>query len=355
MDQQKDIYEMMELMNRPGFCVKDHQIVKVNQAAEGLFLTPGMDIRPLLLTGSQEYAAFEGGCLYLQLQLVGKTCGASVTRLDGMDLFLPDQEEELTELRAMALAARELRAPLNSTIAITNSLLPHAVSGGDPKVRDLLARLSRSLYQMQRLLGNMSDAGHASADSQQRACDIPAVFREIFQRSSSLLEHAGIRLCYEGPQEEVLGLMDADQMERAVLNILSNSVKFMPDGGDIHARLTRQGSFLRLSIQDSGPGIGTELLSSVFTRYLRCPGLEDSRYGIGLGMVLIRSAATSHGGVVLIDQPAPAGTRVTLTMAIRQSQDSRVTSLIADITGGRDPALIELSQILPVHVYEKEL
>ena len=67
MEEKKDTLGMLDLVIRPGFCVKENQIIKVNQAAGSLFITPGTDIRPLLLTGAEEYAAFTGGCLYLSL------------------------------------------------------------------------------------------------------------------------------------------------------------------------------------------------------------------------------------------------------------------------------------------------
>ena len=107
MEEKKDTLGMLDLVIRPGFCVKENQIIKVNQAAESLFITPGTDVRPLLLTGSEEYAAFTGGCLYLTLNLSSHSCGASVTRVDDIDVFLLEQESDNGELRSMALAARE--------------------------------------------------------------------------------------------------------------------------------------------------------------------------------------------------------------------------------------------------------
>lgn len=354
MEEQKEIYRMLDLMIRPGFCVRENKIVKCNQAAEGLFLSPDIDIRTMLLTGAEEYDAFETGCLYLQLELAGREWGASVTRMEGADVFILDQEADSTELQAMALAAKELREPLNNLIAITDNLLPHAIGDGGEKISDLLARVSRCLYQMQRVLGNMSDAGRSPALSQQETRNISQVFGEIFEKAAVLVDYTGIQLRYEGLREEVHGLIDSQQMERAVLNILSNSIKFMPNGGSIDAKLTRHGSTLRLSVLDSGSGIAENIRSNVFSRYLRPPAVEDSRYGIGLGMVLVRAAAAHHGGTVLIDQPCGAGTRVTMTMKLRHSTAPQVRTLLTDLTGGRNQGLIELSDCLPVCVYEKE-
>lgn len=346
-------FGMLDLMIRPGFSVKENRIEKVNPAAEALLLTPGTDVRTLLLTGQEEYAAFEGGCLYLKLALSSKGCGATVTKVDGCDVFVLDQESDDGELRCLALAARELREPLTSVMIATERLFPRS----DPNTQEQAARLNRGLHQLLRIIGNMSDAGHCAVSSCQETRDIGAVFAEIFAKAQTLVEHTGIKLTYQGLTEEVLCLADSEQLERSVLNILSNAVKFTPKDSTIEATLSRCGRMLRLSVLDSGSGIAEGILSSVFSRYLRQPGIEDSRHGIGLGMVLIRSTAANHGGTVLIDQPAGRGTRITMTMEIRQNTGGLLRSPIlrVDYAGERDHGLIELSDCLPIHVYEKEI
>ena len=73
-------------------------------------------------------------------------------------------------------------------------------------------------------------------------------------------------------------------------------------------------------------------------------------------MVLIRSAAAQHGGTVLVDQPGETGTRITMTLSIRQSSDPTVKSpaLFAAFDDGFDLALMELSESLPAHLYDSE-
>ena len=352
MEEKKDTLGMLDLVIRPGFCVKENQIIKVNQAAESLFITPGTDVRPLLLTGSEEYAAFTGGCLYLTLSLSSHSCGASVTRVDDIDVFLLEQESDNGELRSMALAARELREPLTNVMITADSLFPLCAAESSPRTAEQVARLNRGLFQILRIIGNMSDAERCAAVSHQETVDIPALFAEFFEKAETLVSHTGITLTYEGPDQPIYGLADREQLERAVLNILSNAIKFTPKGGTVTAKLTRSGRML--SVTDSGSGIAQSVRSSVFSRYLRQPALEDSRYGIGLGMVLIRTAAAHHGGAVLIDQPEGVGTRITMTMSIRQSKQATLRSnvLRVDYAGERDHGLIELSECLPTELYE---
>lgn len=348
MEHQKDSLGILDLMIRPGFCVKENKIVRCNRAAQGLLLSEGDDILPLLLTGKAEYEAFRSGCLYLSLRLNGQDFGASVTRMDEGDVFILDQESDQGELQAMALAARELREPLANVMISADKLL-RSVDGPDA------ARLNQGLYQMLRIIGNMSDAVKYTASSRQEIRDISALVASIFEKAGALVEQADIHLEYTGCEEAIYCLVDEEQLERAVLNILSNAIRFLPKGGTIQAEFVRCGRSMRLSVLDSGSGIAQEILTNVFRQYLRQPGLEEGRHGIGLGMVLIRSTAANHGGTVLIDQPEKGGTRITVTFAIRQDTDTLLRSPIlrVDYAGERDHALLELSESLPSKLYKQ--
>ena len=348
MEEKKGVPDLLDLMVQPGFYVENSIIVRLNAAAEGLLLSPGMDIRPLIDSGLEEYQAFQGGCLYLRLRLSQKRVGASVIRQDGRDAFLMDTEESDSALRALSLAARELREPLATIMVSTANLRAE-----NP---EQLALLNRGLHQMLRLIGNMSDAGRIPPASRQETTDIGALFSEIFEKAAALAETAGVTIRYQGPEQSVLCLADREQLERAVLNLISNALKFAPSGGNLDASLTKRGKMLRFSIRDNGPGFAQNLLGSVYNRYLRQPCIEEGRNGLGLGMVLVRSAAASHGGAVLIDQPEGGGARVTMTIAIRQSTSGTLRSPIlrVDYAGEQDHALVELSDCLPAELYKKE-
>ena len=356
MAQPNDTMGMLDLMVRPGFCVRDHRIVRVNRAAEALLIAPGGDIESLLLTGKEEYKAFRDGCLYLTLSLSGHSWGASVTRMADGDIFLLEQEDDQAELQAMALAARELRGPLASVMTTAEQLFPLAPLDEDPQLRDQVARLNRGLYQMLRVVCNMSDAGRYTAGTTARMemMDISAFFAEIFEKHQPMVAETGVSLRFSNLRQSVFTLADGEKLERAVLNMLSNALKFTPRGSTIDASLTRSGRLLRLTLQDSGEGVDEKVRGSIFSRYLRQPSIEDSRFGLGLGMVLIRSAAAMHGGTVLLDSTEGKGARITMTMQIRQSPESTLHSPLfrVDYTGERDHGLIELSECLPASAYE---
>lgn len=355
MDERNNIAGMLDLMILPGFCVKDNKICALNAAARSLLLTEGMPIDDLLLTGSDAYAAFTSGCLYLTVSIGGEPWGATVSRMDSSDIFLLEQEENQTELRAMALAARELREPLTNVMIAADRLSLENAPAEDP-ARQQLARLNRGLYQMLRILSNMSDAARSVSAAHPEMLDVCAAMKELMEKAAGLSHHAGISLSYTGPGETILCLVDREQLERAVLNLLSNAIKFTPKGGNVDASLQRRGKQLVFTVRDSGSGIADEVCRNLFHRYLRQPGLEDSRFGIGLGMVLVRKAAAAHGGTVLVDRSGERGTRVTMTLEIRQNPGNVLRSNIlrVDYAGERDHCLLEFAETLPSHLYEKE-
>lgn len=353
MEQQHDTQWILDQFLTPAFSVKDGKIHRVNYDAQRRDLTPGIPVSSLLGENAQAYDDFTGGCLYLTLNIGGQNFGAAVTQQDGFDLFVMDHEVEQQQLRALALASRELRGPLADIMSAADRLLAQL----DPEDQsDDAAGINRSIHQLHRLVCNMSDAARYECETAapQSLRDMAAIFDEVFEKAAVLAQQAGVTLRYTTVNTAVYSLTDEEKLERAVYNLISNSLKFTPKGGVIEAKLTLRGPRLYLTVQDSGSGIPAQLRGSVFTRYQRGSCIEDGRYGIGLGMVIVRAAAAAHGGTVLLEQPEGQGPRFTVTFAVRQSSMPPLHSSLPtiDYAGGRDHGLLELSDVLPPSAYE---
>ena len=352
MEEKTDILGLLDLMTRPGFCVKDERIVKVNSATQARMLEVGTPITDLLQTGAEEYCQLTDGCLCLTLNLAGMAVNATVTTMDNYRIFVLDQDTDDAVFNAMALVSRELRKPLDSVMSLADQLL--SKEDQSEESRQQAAHLNRGLYQILRIVGNLAypaSAGYGPMEVR----NIGAIVDEILEKTQTLLAEKNIALTYEGLSKSVYCLVDAVLLERAILNLISNAVKFSPEGSPIRVSFSLRGRTLQLQVQDSGTGIAQQVKNDLFYRYLRQPGIEDGRFGMGLGMVLIRSCATRHGGVVLVDEPHSGGSRITLTLAIRQASGDRLHSpmnLWVDYTGGRDHALVELSDCLTTQHYD---
>lgn len=342
--------DMLDLIVYPVFLIRDGLIQKVNHAAQQLQIPVGTPIQTLLLTGQEEYAAFTDGCLYVSLMLNNQLFGASITRTTAGDVFTLEKPVEQSELQALALAARELRSPLSDALIVSAQL---SRDSSTEEQKDSAARLTRKLYQMLRLIGNMSDAGGTGMIPRKEMLELDDFFREVFEKVSALTAETGVSLTYRGLKKDVATFADGQLLERAALNMISNALKFTQPGGQITAELVQKGHMVHLRVSNDGEGIPAPLKSTLFQRYLRQPTVEDSRYGMGLGMLLIRNAAAEHGGAVLVDQPEKTGVRVTMTIKAVPASEMQLRSrpMKIDYGGELDHTLIELADVLPPELY----
>ena len=218
--------------------------------------------------------------------------------------------------------------------------------------------MTRALFQLMRLVSNMADAERYSGLESPtfENTELCSFFREIAEKANEALAENKISVRFECREKAIFSAIDRERIQRAVYNLLSNAAKFSAPESEVTLRLTRTKTMACISVEDQGSGIASHVQGSLFHRYMREPAIEDSRFGLGLGMTLVRSVASIHGGTVLLEQSE--GTRVAMTMAIRKEVPGtlRTPALrIGDYAGGRDLALLEFSETLPVAAYEKNI
>lgn len=350
-----DNTDILNIVSQPAFSVKGGVIIQCNDAAQRILIQEGTSIHSLLGSNSAEYDQFIEGCLFLSLSSNGQTISSIVSRIGEVDIFILDPDNQHKELKTLSLTAANMRQPLSAMIATVHSIAPTIGESDNPKTREQFRQMDRNLHQMHRMLCNMSDAlQYADGTSPYMMCqNIVSIVDEIFQKIKLLAQYKHISFNYTLPQEAILCSIDAQLLERGIYNMVSNAMKFTPEGGTVSASLIRKNHTLYISIHDSGCGVPPHILKNIFQRYQRQPGLEDSRYGLGLGLVMVRSAALVHGGTVLLDQPDGTGTRITMSIPIRQPDVPILRSSIQtiDYAGGWDHGLLELSDILPAKLY----
>ncbi len=348
-------FPWLELMDRPAFCVKDGVVAATNSAAENYMIRTGQEINDLLADHRQAYEEFTNGCLYLSVNIDGLSVNTSVTRTPECDVFVISQDAEDSELQALSLAAQQLRVPLANVMTVSDRLLGEIDTANADSLQQA-NQLNHNLFQLMRIISNMSDAGiyRSFGASGMETVDLVALVDEIMEKIQTVSQSTGISVSYTGIPNSVFGLANPEKLERAIYNLLSNALKFSDVGSTIDVRLTHSADQLTLTVcnlhtQETGD-------CNYWNRYRRKPSIEDSRYGLGLGMTLISAVATSHGGTVLIDHPTDTQTRVTLTIAVKKSSGNTVRSnilRIGDYAGGRDKGLLEFSEILPPDAYKE--
>ncbi len=354
MEEQGEITTMLQLLPQPAFRVENGVITHINPAAAAYFLQPGQPFAPMIVCGAQEYAEFSAGSLYLTLSLCDQHIGAVVSSVEPAHIVTLVQAAGQPQLQAMALAAKELREPLGGMLSLAEQMLP-AIIAENGELETQAAQMNRRLYQMLRIVSNMSDAVTyvQPQPGRMETVEICAFLAEILDKTGALAQQAHISLVYELPGELIFTLADREKLERAIYNLLSNAIKYALRDTAVSIKLVRKDKRLYLSV--SNASTGPVQLGNLYNRFLREPALEDSRNGIGLGMALVCSVATQHGGTVLVDT-ADDSTRVTMTMQIKQAPAGSVHSPVMrfDYAGERDHCLIELADVLPASAYSPD-
>jgi hypothetical protein len=112
---------------------------------------------------------------------------------------------------------------------------------------------------------------------------------------------------------DVLG--DAGQLERVVMNLLTNAIKFTEDGGSIALEVTQDGGAVRLQVIDSGIGIPEAEQGHLFSRFFRSStARQRAIQGTGLGLSIVQSIVEGHGGRVELQSRHQVGTTVTVVL-----------------------------------------
>src|SRR5262249_48189094 len=144
---------------------------------------------------------------------------------------------------------------------------------------------------------------------------------ELVRRTASLFEivvrERALELSVETPDS--LPLMgDPGKLERVVLNLLSNAMKFVPDGGRVRVGLCVEGHEAVLTVEDNGPGVAVALRAAIFERFWRGDDSTTRRFGgTGLGLAIARELVERHGGRIEVGDGAHGGAlfRVKLPVA----------------------------------------
>ena len=349
---------LLDLIHQPAFTVMHGKIIHVNQAARALHIQEETMIWHMLPFDQDAYANFKSGCLYLTVRIFDVDCGASITRNGKTDIFILDDPTGGDQLTALALAGNHLRIPLSNLTAILDTHF-RCENMKDPETALHVAQLRKNIASINRMLINMCDSGVWTKKCVSRQTyNICVLFKEIMDKCSDLLSKKDIFIRYTYPDKPIYTQLNAEMLTRALYNMISNAAKYSVLQPMLEADLSLVDNKITISVQSPCCEIEQELFLNAFTNYLRKPSLEDSRYGIGLGMSFIRSAALAHGGTVLIDQPDRDKIRVTMTMTVQPPKSSTTLHThkvrLSNYAGGMDLALLELSEILPVQCYNQK-
>jgi len=200
----------------------------------------------------------------------------------------------------LAMLSHELRNPLGAMVTATAMLK----TGGTERLdrSRLLEILDRQSSQMARLLDDLLEASRVTQNKielRKRVIDLAAVAAEAVDVVRGPMEAHGIQLTVDIEPGPILVDGDPARLQQIQVNLLSNAVKYTPRGGHVVLEVRREGAAAVIRVGDDGVGIAPGMLDSIFELFVQSNRtLDHAGGGLGLGLTLVRSLVTMHGGTV---------------------------------------------------------
>ena len=167
------------------------------------------------------------------------------------------------------------------------------------------------LSQIVRALLLLSQAESGQLVLQKSRIDLRDVGSDLVDQFQIPAEAAGVRLTADLPAECFIE-GDRVQIERMITNLLSNALKFTPEGGEVRLRGRTTPDFVEIVVEDTGRGIATEYLPHIFDRFYRVPGSGTApgpEQGLGLGLSFVAWIVKAHHGTIDVESTVGKGTR----------------------------------------------
>ncbi|MFM0005443.1 chemotaxis protein CheB [Paraburkholderia dipogonis] len=202
----------------------------------------------------------------------------------------------------LAVLSHELKNPLN-LIHVKADMLDRAPSTqGLPVVRDAADAIRRSVISLAKIIDDLLDLSRVRTGKlalERSRVDIAAITASVASAiEADALSHQ-VEVNVEGAAEPFLIDADAVRFEQILWNLVSNAVKFTPQGGSVTIRLAHEDGFACVEVRDTGRGIEPAFLPHVFDMFSQAEGAHRRHSGgLGIGLALVKQLAEMHGGHV---------------------------------------------------------
>ncbi len=208
--------------------------------------------------------------------------------------------------------AHDLRTPISVIMGYAEALKEQLIEPDE----EVFETLYRETHYLQRLVDDLRllslyDAGRLELNRQE--VDVGSLLHQVAQGFDPQARKKDITLQVEISDEPVMASLDPDQMRRVLNNLVSNALRYTPQGGRVFLRARRENDTVVLEVEDTGEGIPPEHLPYIFERFYRVDKARtaDGRSS-GLGLAIVKALVEAHGGRVMVESQVGRGTRFRL-------------------------------------------
>ena len=257
--------------------------------------------------------------------------------LDRNRKALEESNRKMMELdqiksRFFANISHELRTPLTLLLAPLETLLHRFNRSFDDDTRQVLATMHSNGMRLLKLINDLLDLVRLESgrmEVKQEPLELAEFVKGLASSSARQVADDKRLQIWKPGWTRGLGavLADRDKLEKVVLNLVFNALKFTPAGGKVEIRAEKQGEQFVLIVADTGMGISAKNLPHVFDRFWQADGSSKRKYqGVGIGLALVKELVEIQGGTVTVQSREGQGTTFTARMPYRRARSARARS-----------------------------
>lgn len=232
-----------------------------------------------------------------------------------------DLEDNKLKLDFFVNISHELRTPVNlisSTIQLIKLNLKNLSKEDENIISKYIDIMESNSMRLIRLINNLIDSTKIDAGFVKFTpinADIIKFVEDVCDSVVDYVDFNKMNLIFDTDREEEIVLFDPDIIERILLNLLSNAVKFNKVDGTIYVNLYTKDDEIRITVRDEGIGIPKEKLSSIFKRFEQIQTKNKiEKQGSGIGLYLVKSLVTLHGGNIKVESKVNEGSKFIVTI-----------------------------------------
>ena len=244
---------------------------------------------------------------------------------------LEENNQRLLELdqaksRFYANVSHELRTPLTLLLAPLERLLHGPARPSDPQTKEHLLNMQANGMRLLKLINDLLDLVRLESGVMQvkrEPVDLAEFVRGLASAARQVADDKRIRLETDVAPDVGRVLVDHDKLEKIILNLQFNALKFTPAGGRVDVRARRQENQLVLEVQDTGMGISEKNLANVFSRFWQADDSSRRKYqGMGIGLALVKELTEIQDGTVAVQSQEGKGTTFTVRLPYLKAEEN---------------------------------
>lgn len=241
---------------------------------------------------------------------LGRSAGLA---LDNARLYQQAEQAIASRDDVLAVVSHDLRNPVNRVRMAAELLLE--TDRVQPGGRGTLDMVIRAADEMDRLIGDLLDVARIESGTlsiEPGSVMLDDLLERLHESHEAAARKRKLTWRVDRPDSTIALTADAERLLQALGNLVTNAMKFTPEGGEVRVEVVTDRDTIRIAVRDTGPGMEESQLAHVFDRFWQ--GHSGDRRGAGLGLAITRGIAEAHDGRLWLESEVGRGTTAWLEL-----------------------------------------